>query len=197
GATEGGVAVQRTDAMPPGAMGLVGESVKVVDEEDNERPRARFADAGRLIDADECVGEIVNTSGVGPFEGYYNNDEANERTTRFGWYWSDDLGYVDDDGFLYFAGRNAEWLRVDGENFPAGPIEAVVARHPDVVIAAVYGVPDEQAGDQVMAALILRDGAAFDPVEFARWPHGQTDVGPKSRPRYVRVSTELPAPAPH
>ena len=195
GATEGGVAVNRTDNMPPGAMGLVGETVKVVDEEGDERARARFDADDRLVNADECVGEIVNTGGVGPFEGYYNNPEANERTTRFGWYWSGDLGYVDDAGYLYFAGRNAEWLRVDGENFPAGPIEAAVSRHPDVVIGAVYGVPDDQAGDQVMAALILRDGASFDPAEFARWLDGQADVGPKWRPRYVRVSSELPATA--
>jgi len=195
GATEGGVAVQRTDDMPQGAMGLVGEAVKVVDEEGHERPRARVDAAGRLLNADECVGEIVNISGGGPFEGYYNNREANERTTRFGWYWSGDLGYVDETGYLYFAGRNAEWLRVDGENFPAGPIEAAVARHPDVVVGAVYGVPDEQAGDQVMAALILRDGTSFDPVEFARWLDSQADVGPKWRPRYVRVATELPSTA--
>ena len=195
GATEGGVAVQRTDAMPEGAMGLVGEAVKVVDEDGRERPRADFDAHGRLVNADECVGEIVNTAGVGPFEGYYNNPEANERTTRFGWYWSGDLGYVDEAGYLYFAGRNAEWLRVDGENFPAGPIEAVLSRHPDVVIAAVYGVPDEQAGDQVMAALILGDGASFDPDGFAAWIDGQADIGPKWRPRYVRVASELPATA--
>src|SRR5205807_8896904 len=73
GATEGGVAVQRTDAMPAGAMGLVGEDVKVVDEDGHERPRARFGDGGRLLNADESVGEIVNTGGVGPFEGYSNN----------------------------------------------------------------------------------------------------------------------------
>ena len=195
GATEGGVAVQRTDTMAQGAMGLVGETVKVVDDEGHERIRARFDTDGRLLNADECVGEIVNTGGVGPFEGYYNNAEANERTTRFGWYWSGDLGYVDEAGYLYFAGRNAEWLRVDGENFPAGPIESAVARHPDVVVGAVYGVPDEQAGDQVMAALILRDGASFDPAAFARWLDSQADVGPKWRPRYVRVSTELPSTA--
>jgi fatty-acyl-CoA synthase len=64
-----------------------------------------------------------------------------------------------------------------------------------VVIAAVYGVPDEQAGDQVMSALILRAGASFDPVEFARWLDGQADVGPKWRPRYIRVSSELPSTA--
>src|SRR5438067_1015672 len=72
GATEGGVAVQRTDAMPEGAMGLVGEAVKVVDEDGRERPRADSDAHGRLVNADECVGEIVNTAGAGPFEGYYN-----------------------------------------------------------------------------------------------------------------------------
>src|SRR4029077_14530794 len=143
-------------------------------------------------DPEGCVGEIVNTTGVGPFEGYYNNDEANSRTTRFGWYWSGALGYVDGDGFLYFAGRNADWIRVDGENFPAGPIETALARHPDVLFAAVYGVPDAQAGDQVMAALVLRDQATFSPNNFAEWLDQQFDLGPKWRPRYVRVTAALP-----
>jgi acyl-CoA synthetase (AMP-forming)/AMP-acid ligase II len=176
-------------------MGLVGENVKVVDEDGNERPRAVFDANGRLENADECVGEIVNKAGVGPFEGYYNNVEANTRTTRYGWYWSGDLGYVDNAGFLYFAGRNAEWLRVDGENFPAGPIEAALSRHPDVMLCAVYGVPDEQAGDQVMASVIMRGEASFDPIEFAKWVDAQADVGPKWRPRYVRVANELPSTA--
>ena len=108
------------------------------------------------------MGEIVNTLGVGPFEGYYRNDEAMRRTTRNGWYWSGDLGYVDDDGWVYFAGRTSDWLRVDGENFPAAPIEAIVARHPDVMMASVYGVPDADSGDQVMVALVLSEGAGFD-----------------------------------
>jgi fatty-acyl-CoA synthase len=138
------------------------------------------------------VGEIVNTAGVGPFEGYYNNPEATEKTTRFGWYWSGDLGYIDEDGYLYFAGRNADWIRVDGENFPAGPIEAALTRHPDVVLGAVYGVPDESAGDQVMAGLVLRDGAAFDGTGFARYVDALADVGPKWRPRYVRVLRDPP-----
>jgi steroid-22-oyl-CoA synthetase len=167
-------------------------AVKVVDEEGKERPRARFDGDGRLLNADECVGEIVNTAGAGPFEGYYNNAEANERTLRFGWYWTGDLGYLDDDGYLYFAGRNADWLRVDGENFPAGPIESALSQHPDVVLASVYGVPDDQAGDQVMAGLVLRDGAAFDPTAFATWIDAQDGIGPKWRPRYVRILRDPP-----
>jgi fatty-acyl-CoA synthase len=192
GATEGGVAVSRDAEPRAGALGRVGPGVQVVDEAGAEKPTATFDAAGRLTNAAECVGEIVNTAGAGPFEGYYNNAEATERTTRFGWYWSGDLGYVDADGYLYFAGRNADWIRVDGENFPAGPVEETLRRHPDVVLAAVYGVPDDQAGDQVMAGVVLRDGAAFDPVGFAAWLDGRDDVGPKACPRYVRVLTEPP-----
>jgi fatty-acyl-CoA synthase len=192
GATEGGVAVDRDAEERAGALGKVVPAVKVVDEEGNERPRARFDGEGRLLNADECVGEIVNTAGAGPFEGYYNNTEANERTLRFGWYWTGDLGYLDDDGYLYFAGRNADWLRVDGENFPAAPIEAALSRHPDVVLAAVYGVPDDQAGDQVMAGVVLRDGSSFDPAAFAAWVDAQDGIGPKWRPRYVRILRDPP-----
>ena len=131
GATEGGVAVNRDAEQRAGALGLAPAHVKVVDEDGNEKPRrrARRRRAGSL-NADECVGEIVNTQGVGPFEGYYNNADATAKTTRFGWYWSGDLGYLDADGYLYFAGRNADWIRVDGENFPAGPIEEALRDAP-------------------------------------------------------------------
>ena len=193
GATEGGVAVNRDAEERPGALGQVDRAVKVVDEDGNELPPARIDPAtGRVLNAEECVGEIVNTAGAGPFEGYYNNPEANERTTRFGWYWTGDLGYLDSDRYLYFAGRTADWIRVDGENFLAAPIEAAVARHPDVVLAAVYGVPDDQAGDQVMAGLVLRDGAEFDPAGFADWLDTQGDIGPKWRPRYLRILRDPP-----
>jgi fatty-acyl-CoA synthase len=192
GATEGGVAVNRDAEERAGALGQVGDNVQVVDEDGTPCAVARFDDSGRLANAEEAVGEIVNTAGAGPFEGYYNNPAANERTLRFGWYWTGDLGYIDADRYIYFAGRNADWLRVDGENFPAGPIENAISHHPDVVLAAVYGVPDDQAGDQVMVGLVLRDGATFDPEAFAGWIDGLADVGPKWRPRYVRVLADPP-----
>jgi fatty-acyl-CoA synthase len=192
GATEGGVAVNRDAEARPGALGRAGEGVKVVDDDGDEKAVARFDDTGRLVNAEECVGEIVNTAGSGPFEGYYNNPDATASTTRNGWYWSGDLGYLDADRYLYFAGRNADWIRVDGENFPAGPIEEALRAHPDVVLAAVYGVPDDQAGDQAMAGLVLRDEATFDGEAFARWLDAQDGIGPKWRPRYVRVLLDPP-----
>ena len=167
GPTEGGIAITPDADTPPGALGRAREHVKIVDRDGNELPPARFDGEGRLANPDACVGEIVNTAGPGPFEGYYRNPEATAAATRFGWYWTGDLGYVDQAGFLYFAGRASDWLRVEGENFPAAPIERALGRHPDVVAAAVYGVPDAEAGDQVMAALVLRRDAAFDGAGFA------------------------------
>ncbi len=192
GSTEGVIAVNRDVETRRGAVGVAGDSVAVVDETGELCPTARFDDAGRLLNAAEAVGEIVNTAGSGQFEGYYGNDEATAAATRDGWYWSGDLGYLDADRYLYFAGRTGDWLRVDGENFPAQPILDALSTHPDVVVGAVYGVPDVHAGDQVMAALVLREGTVLDGAAFAAWIDACADLGPKWRPRYLRVSAALP-----
>ena len=100
---------------------------------------------------------------------------------RNGWYWTGDLGYVDEAGFLYFAGRRGDWIRVDGENTSALTIERVLRRHPAVVAAAVYGVPDPRSGDQVMAALEVADPTAFDVDAFAAFLGGAGGSGRQGR----------------
>jgi fatty-acyl-CoA synthase len=193
GSTEGAIALDRTGDRPRGSIGRLRQGIVVVGEDGLEVPRARFDGEGGLLNADQCVGEIVNTLGVGPFEGYYRNEEAMAHATRHGWYWSGDLGYVDEDGWVYFAGRTSDWLRVDGENFPGAPIEAIMSRHPDVILASVFGVPDSDSGDQVMAALILRKGLVFDGRLFASWLDSQPDLSPKWRPRFIRLCKTLPS----
>ncbi len=195
GSTEGGVAVTRTPDTPPGALGPAPENVAVVDREGRPCPVARFDGAGRLLNAAEAVGELVSTTGSATFEGYWENDDAERDRTRDGWYWTGDLAYRDERGYLWFAGRADDWLRVDGENFAAAPVARIVERHPDVVMAAVYAVPDQSVGDQVMAAVQLRPGARFDPPSFARFLEDQSDLGRKWVPRFVRVATELPTTA--
>ena len=103
----------------------------VVDPETGEeRELAKFDEHDRLVNLKEAIGEMVVRSGTGGFEGYYANEEANRERTRNGWYWTGDLGYRDADGFFYFAGRPADWLRVDGENFAAAPVERILSRYP-------------------------------------------------------------------
>jgi len=195
GSTEGGIAVSRTADTPLGALGPAPSGVLVVDQDGAECPVAQFDERGRLLNAVEAVGEIVSDSVPANFEGYWENEEADQTRVRNGWYWSGDLAYKDAQGYLYFAGRGDDWLRVDGENFAAAPVVRIIDRHPDVVVSAVYAVPDAHVGDQVMAAVQLRPGVTFDGTAFGAFLSDQEDLGRKWVPRYVRVSQNLPTTA--
>jgi len=193
GSTEGGVTVMRSPDQPKGVLGKPPEGVFVVDSVTGEPcPLAELDDNGRLLNAEECIGEIVNKNGGASFEGYYKNDEAVALRTRNGWYWSGDLGYLGTDGWLHFAGRDYDWLRVDGENFAAAPVERIIGRFPGVVLVAVYAVPASNVGDEVMVALQLEPGRQFDPGRFDEFLAEQPDLGPKWSPSYVRITDELP-----
>jgi fatty-acyl-CoA synthase len=191
GSSEVGVSFSRGDGDPPGSLGRAGAGVRILREDGGECAVARFDADGRLVNADGAIGEIVNVESRGLFEGYWKNDEATAARTRGDRYYTGDLGYRDADGFVYFAGRDAEWLRVDGENFLARPIEQIIQRHPDVFLYAVYGVPDAEAGDRTMVSVALREDASFDPAGFARFLDTQPDLSPKWLPTYVRVVPEL------
>jgi fatty-acyl-CoA synthase len=195
GSSEGVISILASAGMPAGALGRPpeGADVAVVDPATGrECPPARFDAGGRLVNATEAVGEIVRRDPGGTFEGYYRNPEADAERRRDGWYWSADLGYRDDEGWFYFAGRGADRLRVDSENLAAGPIERVLGRLPGVVVAAVYPVPDPRTGDQVMAAVELVPGTAFDPDGFASGLAAAGDLGTKEAPRFVRVVAAMP-----
>jgi fatty-acyl-CoA synthase len=194
GSTEGGASVSRTPDTPPGALGRAPEGTVVLDSSTGEEcPVAQFDQHGRLLNAAVAIGELVSKTGGAEFEGYWNNDEAERARLRQGWYWTGDLAYRDEAGFFYFAGRDHDWLRVDGENFASAPIERILQRHPDVVLAVVYAVPDPLVGDQVMAAVQLRSGAdGLDPEELAAFLGAQGDLGTKWAPRFVRVTPALP-----
>jgi len=196
GSTENAVIVSRIEGTPAGALGWPGEGVAVLDPETGvECPRAELDEDGQVPNLDECVGELVNTAGAGQFAGYYNDDEATAERMRGGMYWSGDLAYRDAEGWVWFAGRTAAWLRVDGENLACAPIERILLRHPAIDQAAVYAVPDERSGDQVAAALVLR--GELGPDAFARFLDEQADLSPKARPRYVRLVDDLPRTATH
>jgi len=195
GSSEGAISMSRVPGTPRQAMGKPppGTDVAIVDPATGrECPRAEFDADGRLCNASDAIGEIVSRDGVSRFEGYYANDEADAERTRNGWFWSGDLGYRDDEGFFYFAGRTADWLRVDGENFAAAPVERILARFPGVITAVVLPVPDPRTGDQAMAVLELADPGAFDAVAFGDFLEQQSDLGTKWAPRFVRITGRIP-----
>ncbi len=157
GSSEGTCSIRRVPGTPEGALGLPAEQtpVEVLAPDGTPCPPARFSDDGRMLNPEEAIGEIVATGAAARFEGYYNNPDATADKIRGDDYWSGDLAYRDEDGWFWFAGRTADWIRVDSENFAAAPVERILARHPDVSVAAVYAVPDPRTGDRVMATLQL------------------------------------------
>ncbi|MGN6472640.1 MAG: AMP-binding protein [Mycobacteriales bacterium] len=200
GSSEGVISTYRPPGTPAGSVGIPrarpGSDVAVINPETGkECPPAEFDTAGRMTNAAAAIGEIVDRGGAPGFEGYYRNDEATSDRLRDGWYWTGDLAYRDRDGYLYFAGRSNDWLRVDSENFATGPIEAILSRHPDVVMAAVYATPDPRTGDEVMCALELKPEATFDADAFGKFLAAQQDLGTKWAPRFVRVVEGMPLTA--
>ncbi|MEN4450337.1 AMP-binding protein [Mycobacterium sp. SM3041] len=194
GSSEGGGAVVLDPNQPEGALGRPAHpGVAIVNPETMiECVPAVLDRHGRILNPDEAVGEIVDKLGTKKFEGYYKNDAADADRIRNGWYWTGDLGYLDENGFIYFAGRRGDWIRVDGENTSALSIERVLRRHPEVIAAGVYAVPDPRSGDQVMAAIEVADPILFDVDKFVQYLNDQDDLGKKGMPRFLRISDSLP-----
>jgi len=152
GLTEGGGS---TCTMPPGELlrrpGSVGKpvtgaSVRVVDDDGDERP------AGE-------VGEVTIRLAAGE-RSYWNDPEASARTWRDGWVHTGDLGYFDADGYLYLVDRKKDMINRGGYNVYSIEVESSLYEHPDVVEAAVVGIPHDVLGHDVCAVVRLRDGSA-------------------------------------
>ncbi len=194
GSSESAGMIKRDPAAPPTAFGRPAhDGVRIVNPETRETcARAVLDEHGRVTNAEAAVGEIVDVHGAAKFEGYYKNPEADAERVRHGWYWTGDLGYIDGDGFLYFGGRSGDWIRVDSENISALLTQNVVRRHPRIVDAVAFGVPDPRSGDQVMAAIEIPEGVAFEDLDLPAFLAAQDDLGTKGAPRFVRVSHALP-----
>lgn len=192
GSSEFAVIITREDGTPAGSIGRGYPGVAVYRSETvTECASAVFDEYGALANADDAVGELVNTEGTGPFAGYYNDPAATNERVRHGMYWSGDLAYRDAEGWIYLAGRTSDWLRVDGENLAAAPIERILQRLGPINQVAVYGIRDE-VGDQVMAAIVLNDGQSLTPDELEKFLATQPDLSPKAWPRFVRINDALP-----
>ena len=109
----------------------------------------------------EIVGEItINNPAVTP--GYWRNEEQTQQSLRDGWLYTGDLGWLDQDGYLYFVDRKKDIIRRRGENISSQEVENVLKRHPEVLDCAVLAVPSELGEDEVKAYLVPRDGVVIN-----------------------------------
>ncbi|MYR07633.1 AMP-binding protein [Gordonia sp. SID5947] len=178
--------------------------VSMLTPEDHLQPDSRLASAGhplaewdvRLLDA---AGAEVPMGGAGEitvrgrqlFPGYWTADGASsEVIDRDGWYRTGDVGRFDERGFLFVVDRVKDMIVTGGENVFPAEVEAALVDHPDVVEAAVIGVPSDEWGEQVHAVVVLGAGSTASTTDVIA--HARTRLGGFKVPRSVEVVSELP-----
>jgi long-chain acyl-CoA synthetase len=154
-----------------------GVDVRVVDE------------SGKPIDAGR-PGEVV-ARGANVMRGYWNNQKETELAFRAGMFRTGDVGYQDADGYFFILDRLKEMIVTGGENVYSGEVEAVIYRHSAVHEAAVFGVPDSQWGEIVVACVVLKPGTSLGADELVA--HCRRSLANYKVPRRIEfIETELP-----
>ena len=157
--------------------------------------RARFCEA-RIVDDeghDVATGQVGELwfRGDGIFPGYWNKPELNQTALAEGWYHTQDLAHQDEDGLIYFAGRKDLMIKTGGFNVYPEEVEAVIARHPAVVETAVFGVEHAEWGEQVTAAVVLKEGETASEDDIKQ--HCRRHLSGFQVPKVVHFLDRLPA----
>jgi len=134
-------------------------------------------------------GEICVASGR-VMSGYYGNEEATHEAIQDGILHTGDVGYLDDENYLFITGRKKDLIIRGGENISPGEIEAVLMSHPQIEDAAVIGVPDVEWGETVKAIVVLKPGASLTPDDVIQ--HTKTHLASFKAPAWVAFVEELP-----
>ena len=137
----------------PACAGKAGfnQMVRLVKLDGNE-----LAGPEDLVSKKEIGQVIVNISSSEAFKGYWNNEAATKFAIRDGWYFTKDMGYMDDDGDIFLVGRADDMIISGGENIYPLEVEDVLAKHPAVKEVAVIGLPDSRWGE-IVVAVVVRD----------------------------------------
>ena len=151
---------------------------------------ARIVDSAAQPVADGVTGEIA-IRGPNVMRGYYKNAEATAAAfTADGWLRTGDLGHRDADGFFFVTGRIKELIIKGGENIAPREIDEALLQHPAVLDAAAVGIPDKHYGQEILACIVLREGAAC--AEDALREFCIAKLGRYKTPKTFRFVTELP-----
>lgn len=135
------------------------------------------------------TGEVL-VRGASVMKGYWNNPDANEKTLRDGWLWTGDMGALDGDGFLTLKDRSKDLIISGGTNIYPREVEEALLTHPAVSEVSVVGAPHPEWGEDVVAFVVLADGAAAD--EGALDAHCLDQIARFKRPKRYRFVDALP-----
>ena len=143
---------------------------------------------GRLLPTGER-GEIV-VRGSLVMEGYYKNAEGTAEVSRFKWHHTGDIGYLDQENFLYIVDRAKDMIISGGFNVYSIEVEQALLQHPDVMDSAVFGLPDAKWGERVAAVVQLHAGRAPTAEELIAYVKGR--IGSVKAPKQVDIWPDLP-----
>ena len=149
----------------------------------------------RVMDEDDSIlepnkiGEIV-IRGKSMMTGYWKNPELTARTLRNGWYHTGDMGYFDDDGYLFLVDRKADMIVTGGENVYPKEVEDVLYQHPAVAMAAVVSAPDPKWGERVQAAVVLKADETVTEQELIA--HCKTRLAGYKCPKAIEFCESIP-----
>jgi acyl-CoA synthetase (AMP-forming)/AMP-acid ligase II len=149
-------------------------------------------DDGSLLTQPGAVGEIVAQGDI-VTEGYYKNPEATAEVQRHGWHCTGDVGYFDEQGFLFIVDRKKDMIVTGGFNVFSSEVEAAVMAHPAVKDCAVIGVPDDKWGEAVRAVIELRPGQSVEPQALIQFVKDR--LGSIKAPKEVEIVAQLPRSA--
>ena len=141
------------------------------------------------------IGEVGELAIKGPqiMKGYWNKPEETERAIREGWLVTGDLARMDEDGFFYIVGRKKEMILASGFNVYPIEVENAIYRHPHVLEAAVFGIPDEYRGETVQAIVVLKEGTVLTERQLIDFCRGE--LAAYKVPAHVHFVEELPKTA--
>ena len=146
----------------------------------------------QLVAAGEAGEVIVSIEGDEAFAGYLNRPDATEAAIRAGWYFTGDLGRLDDEGDLWIEGRVDDMIITGGENVYPIEVEDIVSHHPDVDEVVVCGLPDERWGQVVTAFVVPRPEARLTAVDVIEYARQRFDHAGYKRPRRVLLVRSIP-----
>ena len=160
-----------------------------------KHPDAAFDNTVRIVDdagkpvANGTPGEITIRNPA-TMAGYWRNEVETNASLRDGWLFTGDLGWQDDDGYLYFVDRKKDVIRRRGENISSQEVEDVIKRHERVLDCAIIAVPSELGEDEMKAYITPRPGETVDPEDVVYWC--ADNLAYFKVPRYIEVREELP-----
>ncbi|WP_433566888.1 acyl-CoA synthetase [Nocardia sp. CA-151230] len=149
---------------------------------------AIMSEDGRLLPRGDR-GEIV-VRGSLVMRGYYNNEAATQEASALGWHHTGDIGYLDEDGYLFIVDRAKDMVITGGFNVYSTEVEQALMAHPAVADCAVIGLPDEKWGERLTAVLELRPGTSVDTAELTTFVKAR--IGSVKTPKQVEIWQDLP-----